>query len=57
MHRGMNHLLLENESPLGKPYWKWKFSSLPPNFSNSSDLQVLSISMSLRRFLQILERT
>ena len=29
MQRGMNHLLLENESPLGKPYWKWKFSDLP----------------------------
>ena len=52
----------ENSFPLsppslGKAPWKKFFFWLPSNFNNSSNLQFLSISMSLCRFLQILERT
>ena len=52
-----NMTLMHNRaSPLPPPLLKKKIFQPPPNFSNSSDLRLLSIYMSLPRFLQILER-
>ena len=65
--RGMNlpvenYPPLENEnfmtSPsLDRPPLKIKNLLPPLNFSNFSDVQILSIPMSLCKFLQILEKT
>ena len=57
MQRGIN-LPLENYPPplIGQTSPSLKMKP-PPNFSNSSDLRSLLISMPLCRFLQILERT